>query len=357
MRILLLADINSPHTMKWVRGLCDSGMSVGLFSLRSSQTDWYQNLDNFTLLYEANSSRNSDSILVKLGYLSKLVALRKAIGKFNPDIVHAHYASSYGLMGRLAQPKKLFISIWGSDVFEFPKKSRMNKRLFQWILKGADRLFSTSRVMAKEIGNYSTKEVTVIPFGIDPNRFKKKVVKKPSEIFTVGTIKSLEEVYGIDRLIRSFALFYASFPQSECRIYGKGSKESELKRLVEDLQLQGIVKFMGYIDHDRVPEVLSEMDVFCVLSRSESFGVAVIEASACEIPVIATKVGGLPEVVVDQKTGFLVDQNEIEIAEKLQLLASNPSLREELGENGRSFVRQNYDWENNLKLMLEAYRK
>ena len=119
------------------------------------------------------------------------------------DILHAHYASSYGLLGALANFHPFILSIWGADIFSFPKKSFLHRYIFNFNLRVADKILSTSQIMAKEIKKYTNKEIIVTPFGIDINTFKpgNKVDKIKGEFdFIIGTIKGLEEIYGIEYL-------------------------------------------------------------------------------------------------------------------------------------------------------------
>lgn len=292
----------------------------------------------------------------KLSYLRSMRALRQLYRQFNPDIVHAHYATSYGLLGKLLFHKKYFISVWGSDVYDFPRKSVLHKLIFSRIVSSAQQLFSTSHDMAKELSKYTSKSICVIPFGINVNLFQPEPKKNTSETKIIGTVKSLEKVYGIDRLIRAAAELKSEFPNLECHIYGEGSQKQELITLSRELGIENMVQFKGYVNNEKLPEVLRGFDVFCVLSRQESFGVAAVEAQACGIPVVATKVGGLPEIVVDGETGFTVEEEQSEIVKKISELLANDQLANEMGRNARRSVLEKYDWEMNLKTLKEFYR-
>jgi glycosyltransferase involved in cell wall biosynthesis len=106
-------------------------------------------------------------------------------------------------------------------------------------------------------------------------------------------------------------------------------------------------------------QLLQSFDVFAILSilDSETFGVAAVEAAACSIPVVATRVGGLPEVVEDGITGLLVPPADIEkTADALISLIKSEELRSKMGSNGRNKVLIQYDWKNNLKSMIDLYR-
>jgi glycosyltransferase involved in cell wall biosynthesis len=130
------------------------------------------------------------------------------------------------------------------------------------------------------------------------------------------------------------------------------------KELAKRLGVIGICEFTGNIPHKEIPEILNKMDVYVALSRRESFGVAVLEASACGIPVVVSDAGGLPEVVEDGKTGIVVPKEDVVVAAKaLVKLYENRSYARELGVNGRNRVKQKYSWHQSLGIMEDVYKK
>ncbi len=150
-RILFLADINSIHTERWVKGLIDKGYYVGLFSLTKRTSDWSVNLKNFTF-HSFGATKNSFSLTKKFSKISYFFAKNEMITffkSFQPNIVHAHYASSYGMLARKLNFDKIVLSVWGSDVYEFPKRSVIHRILFNKILKTATVICSTSVDMAR----------------------------------------------------------------------------------------------------------------------------------------------------------------------------------------------------------------
>lgn len=141
-------------------------------------------------------------------------------------------------------------------------------------------------------------------------------------------------------------------------IYGKGESEQELRELCRNEEIEDKVYFGGFISNDKVPQILNGMDVCCFGSRmdSESFGVAAVEAMACEIPVIATDVDGFTEVISMRESGFIVHRDAPEeMAEYILELYHSAVLRECIGKNGRRRVLQNYNWNNNIDMMLALY--
>lgn len=333
--------------------MCDFDIFLCSIDPITERTGTIEDIESKVKIYTPKKRlSNSSNKLLFLKFFLQLIRIKKS---FKPDIIHSHYATSYGLLGRLLFFKRFYISVWGSDIFEFPLKSTLHRVIIRFILQGAATLFSTSKTMAAEISKYSNQKVEVIPFGIDTSKFKPSLVEKQKNGFVIGTIKSLEKLYGIDRLIEVFELVTKKIPDANCVIFGSGSEEQNLKHLIKRKGLENHVFLKGKIANENVPEILSSFDLFCAFSRSESFGVAVIEASSCSVPVLTSNVGGLPEVVKEGETGFLFDYDPIEISEKIVSLYNDPSLRKELGEKGRKFVLQNYDWQKSVDKMKQYY--
>src|SRR5438105_2510828 len=115
MKVLLLSDTHSEHTEKWARGLADKGIEVGLFSFNKAAYEWHQ-YERITVFFEPEDVINADRFLTKLSYLKYVSILKKIIRHFKPDILHAHYATSYGLIGALSGFHPFVLSVWGSDV-------------------------------------------------------------------------------------------------------------------------------------------------------------------------------------------------------------------------------------------------
>jgi glycosyltransferase involved in cell wall biosynthesis len=365
MKILLLADPNSPHIIKWVRGLSERGINIEIFGLSILNTTVYEDLKNVRVnsygFERAFQSRELSS-LSKLKYLTVLKRINKIIKEFQPDIVHAHFASSYGLLCALLNFKPKIVSVWGSDVYTFPKNSFLHKMVFKFNLRRMDMVFSTSIAMANEIRKYYKSKIEIIPFGIDFIKFSPQKVDSifdESDI-VIGNLKRLESKYGLEYLISAFKIVVDKHPSLPLKlmIAGIGVEENNLKAKVEELEIKDKVKFIGDIEYDKIEIYHNMITIHAVTSLSESFGVSVIEASACEKPVVVSNVGGLPEVVIDNKTGFIVSAADpISIANGIEKLVLNEKLRNEFGKNGRNMVMQKYKFEENLDELITKYNE
>jgi len=357
IKICFLADASDIHTQKWVTYFSKRGHNVHLISFLPA------NIPGVVL----HNVKRTIPIWIswtapawgKIGYLFYRKQIRKLVYQIQPDILHAHWASSYGFLGASTGFHPFLVSTWGRDVFDFPKQSIVHRKLLEYVLGKADILTATSKMLNQETRKYISKKSNVhtIPFGVDLRRFKplKRTGEKP---LVIGIVKKLEKKYGIRYLIEAFAQVEKNHHSLKLWIVGTGSQDGLLKRLVHRLNLEDNVVFWGFINNHKIPKILNEMDIFVVpsIEPSETFGVAAVEAAACGLPVIASNIGGLPEVVIDGETGFLIPPKEPqEIVEKLILLIQNKELRKQMGKESRKFVESNYNWFENTSRMESLY--
>lgn len=355
MKVLLLSPASNIHTQRWANGLAARGLQVGVASWHEPLEGYSPEVVHFDLPWKGGK-----------GYFLNGPALRRNLATFSPDLVNAHYASGYGTLARWIRTRPVLLSVWGSDVYDFPEASPVHR----WWLKGniahAHGLASTSQAMATHTQRWckGRRDIAVTPFGIDIQRFAVPASREEREEIRIGTIKTLLPKYGIDLLIRAFALLKARLEPSlgsrlRLEIVGGGSSRPELESLAASLGVSDVTEFVGKIPHGEVAGRLAGFDVYAALSRldSESFGVAVLEASACGVPVVVSDVGGLPEVVVDGATGLVVPREDPEAASRaLEKLVLSPGGRREMGLRGREHVVGNYSWEKSLDIMLETYQ-
>ena len=361
MRILLLANLNSTHTIKWAKSLSKTH-EVLIFGFSSPNPESQYELAgiNFMSAGIKDDKTKVDYSLQKFYYFYTIPKIRKIIKNFKPDLVHAHYATSYGLIGALSGFHPYIISVWGSDVYDFPFRSIFHRILLKHNLSKADIILSTSNVMAGQVGKFSSKKILVTPFGIDLNKFHKNHNEKhhKKNELIIGTIKTLHEIYGIEYLIRAFKIVTERIPDKNLKliIVGDGPLRSKLKKLSEELKINHLTLFAGKIPQDKVPEYLNIFDIYVALSLQESFGVAIIEAGACELPTVVSNVQGLTEVVEDGKTGYAVPPRDyLKAADAIEKLVLNENVRNEFGKNARKKIAEQYNWEKNVDLMNSIY--
>ena len=357
MKFIYVGAGSSIHNVRWLNSLAADDMEI-----------------KFITLHEPNEKLDERISTIKLPnfrpfkYLLLLTFISIYCRIFHFDICHAHYVSGYGGSCIFVPKNKLILSVWGSDVYDFPKRSWLHFHFIKFVLSRSSLICSTSKVMKSFVVNkFNIKvPVRVVPFGVDTNHFKPKplVKKRKEDVFRIGTVKTLEYKYGIDTLIRAFGEFLKSVETEnpsnaiQLDIVGDGSQLDYLEKLTDNLGLSENVKFHGKKDYEEIPNFLNSLNIFSALSRldSESFGVAVVEASSCGLPVVVSDVGGLPEVVINSKTGFIVDKDDLtEISNYFLKLYRDKNLRTKLGCFGRINVKENYDWKQNVNHMRKIY--
>jgi glycosyltransferase involved in cell wall biosynthesis len=349
VRILYLGSGRSIHVIRWVRAIAARGHDV-YFATQAKLREPIPECAGVEILPNSGV----------LGYLFNVRAFRRLTERLRPDVIHVHYATGYGMLARLAAGSApIVLTVYGSDVLDFPHLGRWHRALLIKNLRSARVITSASRAMADAIRELlPAAKIFVVPFGVDTSKFRPILQASSADALIVGTVKGLDPVYGVDLLLRAFSLLPRRGTQPlKLVIGGCGPAMSDLRALSEKLGIARDVTFLGDVPHDEVPRVLGTFTVYAALSRRESFGVAVAEASACGIPIVATRVGGLPEVVLDGVTGLLVPPEDARAAaDAIARLLADSQARSAMGMAGRDFVRKTYKWDLCVDAMLEVYR-
>ncbi|WP_288222151.1 glycosyltransferase [uncultured Clostridium sp.] len=351
MKLCYLGDANSIHTKKICYYFRNKGYEVSVISLN------YGKIDGVKVYSMDMKIDNQGSSMEKIFYLKNIIKIKKIINSIKPDILHAHYATSYGFIGALMNYKPYIISLWGSDVYEFPKKSFIHKKILKYNLRKANLVLSTSKSMANEAGKYTNKDILITPFGVNIDKFIPKQIIKNNNDIIIGTVKTLESNYGIDYLIRAFHIIKNKYKNLnvKLRIAGKGSKEEELKKLCKELNIEENVEFLGFINQDDVANMFNSLDIAVFPSIFESFGVAAVEAQACGVPVIVSDAPGLMEATNPGYSSLVFKKKDInDLANKIEMLLED-NLRKSMGSNARKYVEENYNYINNFNYIDNIY--
>ena len=381
MRILLLADLRSAHTKKWAEVLAGAGIEVHVFGLTRA-TETFRGVTIHEGGVSCATSAGEEGSVGKLTYFHELGNIKRLIKALKPDILHAHYATSYGLLGTLSGFHPFAVSVWGSDVVSFPKKSPAHRAMVKFVFNRADLLFSTSEFMAKVAGAYTGKKFVITPFGVEISSELRvasgegsserrvasgevsselRVASGEAQVIKIGCVKTVSEVYGQDILIRAFAGVVNELDGLSLRLEltGSGPDIEKFTALAGELRVEDKVKFTGYIPNDQIMDIHRGFDIEVYPTRvEETFGVSVVEAMSCGVPCIVSKTGGLQDVVEDGVSGFHVPVGDVDaIKSKLIELIRDPSLRKRVGKAAKKRVADRYDLRKNAAVMIAEYEK
>jgi glycosyltransferase involved in cell wall biosynthesis len=353
MRICFLSDPAYLHIQRWARYFISQGHDVHIIGGRKRAA---------VLLTDIKTHVLAEDAFKGPWILRTTLALKRLLDQIKPDILHMHY------LGPLVAPillrfKPFIVSVWGADIIGESGlakdlwKIRLLKRL---VLRKADAVLASSFFLAKATCQYAslpTGRVSTYYWGVDLKQFTVSSPKK-SDLTVVGFVKHLLPKYGPEYLLRAIPIVREKKGNIRLLMIGEGALRQELENLTKDLRIQDIVSFCGPVEHEKVPYYLAQMNIFVMPSvyESETFGIAAIEAQAMGVPVIATKVGGIPEAVKDGITGILVPPRDPKsIAEAILKLISDKSLMESMSCEGPRFVAENFDWQKNAGRVEELY--
>jgi glycosyltransferase involved in cell wall biosynthesis len=202
----------------------------------------------------------------------------------------------------------------------------------------------------------------VIPNGVDPDLFKPdpkdSIVKNKYNVDgpLVLFVGRLWYNKGLHLLLLAFKSVVQSLPNAKLLVVGDGPLRSELVNVTRRLNLTNNVIFVGEVDNKELPKYYNSCDVFALPSVFEGQGIAALEAMSCGKPVVAFNVGGIPEVVEDGKTGFLVKPYSIkDFSRSIIKLLKDRELGEAMGIEGRKVVEQKFQWKNIARQLVNTY--
>lgn len=192
---------------------------------------------------------------------------------------------------------------------------------------------------------YLLKEQVVLGrIGVDTKKWTPQQNKSQNEIFQIITVGRLHPSKGHDTLIKAVKHLLEQEKLVNLTIVGAGSELNNLKQLANQLDIANLVNFTGSLSEEQIIEQMHKTDAFVLASHAEPLGVVYMEAMAMEVPTIGTNAGGVPEIITHQHDGLLVPPKDIEaLANAIILLMDNPTLRQELGRNGRKQIVQCFD--------------
>ena len=278
-----------------------------------------------------------DTLYMTFAQLLRLPELwrvyRRTVKEFNPDfIIHSNFHHIL-LLWPLLDPKKTLFRV--HDYFEPKPLYRLVIQFLNLRLRAFIGVSNFIRNSILQLGIPDVKVFSVLNgISIDGRNHK----QTPSQPVTVGMVGQIGEWKGHSDLLEALKILKSSGVSFDCIIFGEGEPKyvDVLKQQIYQYGLEKSIRWMGYVEDKRI--IFSKIDLCVIPSRChESFGMVAAEATSFGVPVIAAKTGGLPEIILEGETGYLIDPaSPHEIAEKLRLLIENPDLRQRMGDTART---------------------
>ena len=305
-------------------------------------------------------------------YFGIVKTISNIVKNFNPDILHTHTATPDGYTGLLLRRKFNFpvvCSLRGSDINNYPYYDSFTMKLTKKVISQTDQLVAVSNALKLKAESFATpkNEIQVIYNGCDIKNFvfnleSRIIVRErlgiPLDSKVLIFIGNLLKSKGIDELMTAFIYLSKQYPNLHLLIIGNGPEYQYIKEQALKNGLQDKIHLAGAQPHNKIPDFLSAGDIFVLPSYNEGLPNAVLEAMACSRPVVATKVGGIPEAVRNGETGFLVNIKDVNaLIKSIDKLLSNEELCTEMGLSGKKIIVEKFSWEYNAKEHMKIYEK
>lgn len=263
------------------------------------------------------------------------------------DIIYCHFGPIGNLgvcLKQIGIKGKVVTMFHGADIrLGIEKGGSYYKKLFE----DGDCFLAISRYNYKNLVRFGAdpKKIISHPVGIDTNIFASSPTKELKETIIL-TVARLVEDKGLNYGLKAIKLLKEKNPglKFKYRIVGDGPLKNSLKEIVKYLSLNNIVDFLGALEQKKVTKEMKKSHIFFLPSIAEALPVVLMEAQSMRLPVVATQIGGIPEAIVDNKSGYLVPARDIKtMAEKMEYLIKNRRVRIEFGEYGRKFVKEHFN--------------
>ncbi len=353
IRICFLADGLSIHTRRWCTWFSGQGHEVHVISFRDTEIPGttVHFVDCGPVKVAGNNKR----------FLLKIPQVRRLIRQIAPDIVHAHYATSYGITGALCGRKPFVLTALGSDVLVSPFENRLYRLLLKFVFRKADWITAMSDPMKDvmiQLGADAAKVSTLI-FGIDPAVFHAEGRTQAEEPFTLISTRNFEPVYNIDVLLKAVAGVKPEIPGLRMHLVGRGSMEETLKEMIVALGLQDVIVFHGQQTQLQIAELLRQSQLFVSVSSSDGNNISLNEAMACGCFSVVSDIPANRQWVQDGLNGyFSAAITEREIAEAIRkAYRAYHEKKEEAFAYNQALIREKALWSENMKKVEYIYAK
>ena len=375
MRVLMLSERWFPmvgggeyHIQNLARELIDLGCEITLIarSLRGKEgvtKPFYEMQGGKFKVYRLPPTTSFTNPIGRISYTP--MAVLKALSlKDEFDVIHSQSFAA-GIPALLLKHMLkipvvhtvhgIYQAQW-SDLISSKSKAALFKKIERFILfRDYDATITVDKYfisVAKKLG-YFKRNIIYIPNGVDCERFES--AKKKNEKYTFLFLGRLVEQKGLKYLIRAAKILKEE--NFQILLAGTGPQEKMLKELTAQSGLKERIKFLGYIHEEELTRLYLRSDAFVLPSIWEGLPLTLLEAWAARLPVIATNVGGIGDVCINEENALVIpSKNPQKLAEAMKLLIDNEPLEKKLAVNGRRLVEKEYSWKIIAKRTLDVYK-
>lgn len=319
--LCLLGDATSVHVRRWCAEMMARGWRVSLVTARPHPIDGVE-------------QRVLAPVVRSVDWLLRVGQVREMVTALDPDIVHAHYITSYGYLAARCGRHPLVMTAWGSDILVTPQGNALLRWLTSWTLRRADLITGDSLDLLAAMRAYRPRApLKQIHWGADLARFAPSDWRrKPG--FQIVSLRAWEPNYRIDAIVRALALLPAGCA-AHLHLLGGGSQEAELRALVQSLGVGAQLTFHGRLDDAGMGAVMQACKASVSVPHSDATSVSVLESMACGLPVVASDLPANRQWL-DPGDGALVPAGDPQaLARVLRAWCDDDELARRVGQSNR----------------------
>lgn len=350
MHICFLANSENVHTQRWVRHFHGYGAKVSVISFSPGT------IDDVECHYVKTRFRS------QMKYVFGIPKVRQLLKRLKPSILHAHYATGYGLVGACSGYHPFVLTCWGSDVLIAPDQSYVHRVALRYALKRADAVTSMAEHMTQRLSTLRVdpSKVITLPFGVDDRVFYPGLRRTAGSLSfpSIISTRNFEPVYNVGLLLRSLPYARRRCADVRCILVGDGTQREELHREAFRLGLESMIEFTGAISQGEVAQRLAACDVFCTLAYSDGNNISLNEAMACGCFPIASRIPANEEWIIDGENGFLVPVDDPQaVADAICRALADSELRERAAIINWKIIQERGLWRKSMERMEAVYQK
>jgi len=354
LKICYLANAQSIHTQRWARHFARQGNQVSVVSFEPGSIEGVEIIALTKILP-----------FHRLNILWNLGKVRKMVCQVRPDVLHAHYVTSYGFAGALTGKHPFVVTAWGTDVLIMPEVSRTYRQMVRFALRRADLVTSMADHMTQLLlhrGYVTAEQLVTLPFGVDTNHFNLSRRSKPhgEPPFKVVSTRRLDTGMDVDTLVRAIPIVMASIMGEPIRFIfaGDGPCRREIEGIARNLKVGDVIEFLGEVSHQDMPALLGQADVFVSTSPSDGNNISLNEAMACGAFPIATDIPANRAWINSGKNGFLYPCRDREqLANRIIEALRRPDLRQQVMPENWEIISTRASWAHSMKEMESHYHR
>ena len=348
IKICLLGNAASIHIQRWAGFFVKKGYELHIISFSAGAVDG-ATVHHVTWWTPIKS----------VGYLATLPRIRRLIREISPDILHAHYAISYGVLGALTRFRPLAIGAWGSDILVIPGTSKIRWAVLLYALRRAEFITSLADHITRALveRGIPAAKIKTIPFGVDTQLFHPLPNGQRPQPYDVICARNFDTGYNVAALLRALPAVIRRHPQLTCLLAGDGPQKDSLKNLASELGIESNLRWLGWLSPQELAQRLRQTKVYVSPSLSDGTSTALTEAMASgSFPVVSDIEANRPWIE-NGTTGFLFAASDSgALADRVLRALEAAPLRENAARVNREKVERYADWQSIMEGVEELYQ-